>query len=353
MGLFGPPNIEKLKLAGKTKAVIKALGHKDESIRIKAAKALGEMGDDDAIPGLIAALEQGEPSLQKEAIGALRALGASEAKQTFVNLLAWKHTDFYVEKEIVEVLAEIADPSIVTMLVEKMRSSEKQQRASLAFDLGEIGERSAIAPLLELFENDPCLDVRIAAVRALGQLGDEQVSGTLSQALIRLASHEDSYSSELSSLEWFDCNGGDYDMYDPLAEALGMIGDPGAGDALIRAHERDTGLPRPAILRALGRVKEQRAIPLLETAIDFDDLDPRVVAVEALATIGGEAWDVLERKASSGSVDAKKAVAFGLQCVAEELDGDARAKGLALVNKLAADREGAVSAQAQAALRKF
>jgi HEAT repeat protein len=52
MGLFGPPNIEKLKKAGKADRLIKALNEKETDIRLAAVKALRDISASDALGGL-------------------------------------------------------------------------------------------------------------------------------------------------------------------------------------------------------------------------------------------------------------------------------------------------------------
>ncbi|MCC7162462.1 MAG: HEAT repeat domain-containing protein [Anaerolineae bacterium] len=50
MPLFGPPNIEKLKAKHDVNGLIKALGdQKNSDLRAKAAKALGEIHDTQAV----------------------------------------------------------------------------------------------------------------------------------------------------------------------------------------------------------------------------------------------------------------------------------------------------------------
>lgn len=59
MGIFGPPNIEKLKSNGNIERLIKALGYKDENIREAAINALAGMGEV-AISPLIQALNDSQ-----------------------------------------------------------------------------------------------------------------------------------------------------------------------------------------------------------------------------------------------------------------------------------------------------
>jgi HEAT repeat protein len=57
MGLFGPPNIEKLKAKQDLEGLVKALDNKKYAdVRCQSAKALGQIGDKSAVEPLIAAL---------------------------------------------------------------------------------------------------------------------------------------------------------------------------------------------------------------------------------------------------------------------------------------------------------
>ena len=57
MPLFGPPNVDKLKAKRDVKGLSRALSYqKDDEVRRRAAKALGEIGDAQAVEPLTAAL---------------------------------------------------------------------------------------------------------------------------------------------------------------------------------------------------------------------------------------------------------------------------------------------------------
>ena len=59
MGLFGPPNVEKLKAKGDVPGLIKALGRqKDSALRQAASTALGHLRDACAVEPLIRRLAQ-------------------------------------------------------------------------------------------------------------------------------------------------------------------------------------------------------------------------------------------------------------------------------------------------------
>jgi HEAT repeats len=74
MGLFGRPDIAKLKSKGDIVGLIEALGHEDPSIRSKAASALAETGDRRAIEPLLAATKDSNPMVALAVLEALAGL---------------------------------------------------------------------------------------------------------------------------------------------------------------------------------------------------------------------------------------------------------------------------------------
>ena len=71
MPLFGSPNIEKLKAQGNVNGLIKALDYKkDVTVRMTAAKELGQIGDTRAVVPIITALGDKNLSVRKVAIEA-------------------------------------------------------------------------------------------------------------------------------------------------------------------------------------------------------------------------------------------------------------------------------------------
>ena len=80
MGLFGPPNVEKLKGKRDLKGLIKALRYKrDGGVRSSAAEALGEIGDARAVEPLCAALRDKDVDVREAAAEALGKIGDARA----------------------------------------------------------------------------------------------------------------------------------------------------------------------------------------------------------------------------------------------------------------------------------
>lgn len=80
MGIFGgKPNIEKLKAKKDIEGLIKALKHKDKTVRSDAACALGDTGDARAVELLIKALKDEYWGVRNAAALALASTGDARA----------------------------------------------------------------------------------------------------------------------------------------------------------------------------------------------------------------------------------------------------------------------------------
>jgi len=134
MGLFGPPNVEKMKAKGDVKGLIKALGYqKDMQVSTAAADALIEMSAPGFEP-LIAALADRE----------------------------WR-----VRTAAADLLVKIGAPA-VEPLVAALKDRNRPGREAVASVLGQIGDVRAVGPLIAALGRSP---VRTAAVDALVKIG--------------------------------------------------------------------------------------------------------------------------------------------------------------------------------------
>ena len=146
MGLFGPPDIKKLKAEENIKGLIKALKYK-KSIDIpeKAAKALGKIGDKEAVKPLIKAL---------------------------------KKKKLYYDFKKTHVMFKMGELGIGSV-----EQSDKfgRIRVAAATALGAIKDTRAIDPLIDLL-NDEITEVRKATEKALVNFG-EKACGRLKRIL--------------------------------------------------------------------------------------------------------------------------------------------------------------------------
>ena len=136
--LFRPkPDIEGLERNGDIYRLIKLLSHRDEIIQGKAVAALVRMGD---------------PAI-KELIERIY------------------HPNRIVRIGIIETLAQTRDKRAVGKIIDLLRNDESiEVRWISAIALGEIGDKSAIPPLIYALQ-DPDKYVRYGAALALDELG--------------------------------------------------------------------------------------------------------------------------------------------------------------------------------------
>jgi len=75
MGLFGKPNVDKLRTKRDVDGLVKALVYEDPGIRLAAALALGELGDPSAASALIPLLSDDDPGVRRVAAQAIQRSG--------------------------------------------------------------------------------------------------------------------------------------------------------------------------------------------------------------------------------------------------------------------------------------
>jgi len=165
MGIFGPPNVEKIKAKKDVNGLIKALGYqKDSLVQEDAAEALGEIGDARAIESLIAVLKDKEQKVRKAATEALGKIGEPAVESL---IAALKDKEQKVRKAATEALGKIGEPAVES-LIAALKDKEQKVRKAATEALGKIGE-PAIEPLCTALD-DPDLTMRTAAVGALQKL---------------------------------------------------------------------------------------------------------------------------------------------------------------------------------------
>ena len=177
MGIFGPPNIEKLKAVKNFKGLIGALKHKDSSVRKEAiealadigkpavepligalegkdyeiqhgaAEALGRIGDERAIEPLIKAFKDGMSLVRSKAVGALSKFRDTRAVETIIKALKDNYSD--VQINAAYALAALKDTMAVEPLIENLKERDREVRKAAAYALGEIGDSRAVEPLIE------------------------------------------------------------------------------------------------------------------------------------------------------------------------------------------------------------
>jgi HEAT repeat protein len=261
VALFGPPDVEKLKVKRDVQGLIRALGYAaDASVRRAAVEGLAELGDARAVDPLILALKN--PDWQHDwhdtaaLTDALTRLGTPSVGP-LIDALAW-HSNV-VRVSAAGALAAIGRPAIPP-LIELLGAADLETREAVGQILAEIGA-DAIDQLIEAL-NGEVISRRLRAARVLGEIGDPRAVEPLTRAL----------SDELAGVR------------QAAVRSLGAIADPRAAGALVSALADPSMDVRWFAALALAEMRDPRAVQtLLPELLRAKGPD----AVDALVKIGG------------------------------------------------------------------
>lgn len=324
MGLFGPPDVAKMKAKKDIKGLVKALGYqRDFHVREDAAKALGGIGDSRAVEPLIIALADRYAKL--DAIGALGNIRDPRAVQPLIALLE-KEADGGLWTDCIKALVKIGAPSVepLIVLLSKWDSGVRRCAAEALEKLGWKPDRRetgawyyiarcdwegasaigipAVKPLIEVLKmNEDAIgsgfstEVIWGAPQALGKIGAPAVKPLITA--LKKGDPEENWGLRMSISEALGRIGApavepliaalksrDWSVRVFAAEALGAIGDTRAVEPLIAALKDEEVCP--SAITALGRIGDPRAIEPLKPFRDDEDWSTLNAAAEALQKLG-------------------------------------------------------------------
>jgi HEAT repeat protein len=228
-----------------------------------------------------------------------------------------------------------------------LRSRRWWRRLEAAINLGTMQSQIAVATLIDTVR-DPVEDVRLAAVRALGQLneprglrlllgaieeGDRWTGSSIVEAIIgmgpeinpEIVSRLKSTTNTNARLLYVQICGirritaatgqlllllGDSDKETRIsaAQALGQIGDVSAVDSLIISLDDESGEVRAQAAKSLGTLGDKQAVGKLKEVLSDENWWVRHNAADALYQLGEEGIGALHATSRSGK-GAPRAVA--------------------------------------------
>lgn len=323
----------------------------DELVGGQAAEALGQLGDEDAIAPLAAALDlpHGSPASIVDALtgihrryvdlfsggaayiegqvrtsispqGAQRLIEAAgrasgSSLRQFVTVLGWLR-GASVERalahmvgtsgaqgELLEAIVRFGAP-MVDRLIEQLHSDETDTRRAAATALGRIGDARAVEPLVALLDSDD-RELLAVAAGALARLGDRRAF----EPLLRLIGDRDlsvrqaaigALNSighpEMSTRMRALLEDGDPRVRESAVRIAGYFGYASCADALLdRCRDTDEAI-RAAALEHVAYLEDDRGVPMMIAALANDTPRARAAAAQALAhAAGAAALDALRR----------------------------------------------------------
>jgi HEAT repeat protein len=241
------------------------LSDKDNRVSIAAAEALARLKDERATQILLKTLADSDWRIRSRSAQVLARVALDGVTSTSLMLpltTALSDKDPLVRYYAAEALTAIGTPAIPGLLT-NLKSTREGDRSRAARLLSRIG-KPAVKPLVALVEEKGTSpDTKVAALHALGLIGDELAVQVMvaclrdEQAIVRAQA----------------------------AESLGRFSS--AVEQIIQMSKASTATTREAAIEALGRMPQPQALDRLLEAITDSNAGVRLAAVRALGETGG------------------------------------------------------------------
>ena len=242
--------------------IIEAMRSDDEDVQFWAGEVLSEFGEE-GLEKFLEILDKGSQSSKLCAIGALGKIGSDRAVDPLLSQLA--SDSWTIRKAAAEALWEIGQPA-VTLLIRQLDAGNPDVQFWAIQILGEIGDESAVAPLIEKLRDDSQNEEKkISIIKALGEIEDPSAISELI--------------NQLGSSSWF--------VRRAAGEALWQIGPPAINELISALHHNNVDV-RYWCSKVLGEMQAREAIDHLIGLLDDKEWSIRSGAAYALGEIGDD-----------------------------------------------------------------
>lgn len=199
------------------------------STRAEAGTFLGHAGSPSGVPDLVALLRDTDPEVRWAAARGLGRIGHVSAVPPLLSALEGRHP--LPIDLVIDAVSAIRDTP-VSLLRQGLRSRSAPTRAATVELLGRFQAVAATSDIIEVLGNDPSMEVRARAARALGRIGSPRSVNSLLGCLMAGAPAVQ-------------------------VQAIWALGEVGADDAVPALRTMLVGPSRPmsdASARALARI---------------------------------------------------------------------------------------------------
>jgi len=260
-------------------------------VRAAAAKALADFESPEARNALLAALSDSDSWVRYFAARSVGKQRCTEAMEALSRLVK-EDKAAHVRIAAVKALGMIGDPEAVSVLMDVADSPEEDLAVTALSALGRMEDAKAREKLLKTLRSSSAA-LRLGAVKGLGQRCDESVINTLQW----VAAAEEEEEVALASIEALAAAGTpeavsslidltlESSRREAAVEALSGLGDEqlAAMAAGFSAHQTEARL---AVIDVLLRMKRPAATEILTQALGDREEKVRIRAIQALARLG-------------------------------------------------------------------
>ncbi len=253
-------------------ALIDALLTNDSFLRDIASRTLVQIGPQ-AVSPLCQALTSAHPEVRGRAA---EVLGRIKDQHAVPFLLDALRSEFYtVRAKAAIALGQIRDAQAIPLLINALKDKEPQVRAAASIGLGKFSDPRTFESIGNVLLDDPQIDARQAAAKALGETRRAEAIPYLMDAL-------------RDSFWWFEREQEVNDLLDAISK-MGNVVVP----ELFEALRDQEGTVRRFAALLLSRIPDKRAIESLTLSLYDTHPDVCKASAEALASIGALALPVL------------------------------------------------------------
>lgn len=294
-------------------SLLELLAGPNADLRMQAALALGEQGDERAVDGLLKALSDDDTNVRYHVIEALGKLKSDKVVDALLEVAG--ANDFFLSYAAVEALTKIGDSRVVPKILPLLNDPLLIEPTINL--LGQLGDDTVVAPLAKLL-NTPNDSAHLIA-HALATLRDRyQEQYGEGSYIAEMASNEIAPAGVENLLGALEQSPAEEHLRS-IALVLGWFKRPGVDRALTRLMGRLE--LRDEIIEALVR-HGSATVELLIAQLTAEDLEVRRSAVVALGRIGdSRATSPLVEMLDGSSLAVEAANALGRIGDANAVDG--------------------------------
>ncbi len=292
-------DIEKLKEKKDVHGLIKALKYQDSNIRMFAAIALGEIGDERAAAPLTQSLKEKE-KVRNEVLEALVKIGDSA-----VDTLIMALKDEKLQEGAKVALIRIGEPASRNLMY-KYNNQNRETQIYFIEIMGEIGDKNSVEHLIHILKDIKNRDtydqdILTSTIKTLGKIGDEKATDIIHDLYFRFChSQSDKYLTELfidviinvdqecSDFLIQELTNNNLKVRKEVADALMRMESQIIVNPLIQAlNDKNGDIFRKRAAEILYRIGEPAVIPLIH-ALKDEDRYLRCGAADSLGKIGDD-----------------------------------------------------------------
>mgnify|MGYP000922302039 FL=1 len=231
-----------------------------KKVKFSIIKTMGHLKEKDSLNILIKMLYKGKTRMKNAVSEALGNIGSEIAVEPLIETLK----DETARVSAIKALGEIAGAGAVDCLITMLHDKDPEVRSAASTSLGQIKDPKALDELTKALEEDSDVNVRRLASIAIGEIGDERSVPVLIKKLddkflnVATSSADGLVKIGIPSVKPL------VEVIENrlAADALMKIGEPSV-DELIKALQSENERIRTIAAKCLGKIKSDRAVKFL------------------------------------------------------------------------------------------